>query len=218
LGLLPDTAIGAILAALIAGVVSLLGLIISKEQKVSEFRQAWIDALRAELSVYLVNVNSISDATKLNYATVSEKLTALAPAYSLLNAATFNIVLRLNPKEGYSEKLFESMGDFSDLLEDISRLTPENIRPIEERFLERAQAVLRYEWGRVKKGELTFRIAKWSALILVSVTLAVVALLAWQLAARRPTPPPIAVSTPSEIIIMNNRDASVPAAPAGARR
>ena len=42
---IPDQAIGAIAAALIAGLISLLGLIISKEQKVSDFRQAWIDAL-----------------------------------------------------------------------------------------------------------------------------------------------------------------------------
>ena len=47
---LPDVAIGTMIAAFIAGLVSLLSLIISKEQKVSEFRQAWIDALRAEIS------------------------------------------------------------------------------------------------------------------------------------------------------------------------
>lgn len=46
---IPPVAIGAIGAALIAATVSLLGLIISKEQKTSEFRQAWIDALRSDL-------------------------------------------------------------------------------------------------------------------------------------------------------------------------
>ena len=47
---IPDVAIGAVVAALIAAIVSLLGLIISKEQKTSEFRQAWIDALRSDLT------------------------------------------------------------------------------------------------------------------------------------------------------------------------
>ena len=46
---IPSVAVGAVVAALIAGTVSLLGLIISKEQKTSEFRQAWIDALRNDL-------------------------------------------------------------------------------------------------------------------------------------------------------------------------
>lgn len=37
--------IGAVGAAIIAGFFSIVSLIIGKEQKTSEFRQAWIDAL-----------------------------------------------------------------------------------------------------------------------------------------------------------------------------
>jgi hypothetical protein len=33
-------------AALIAGIVSVIGLLITNQSKVSEFRQKWIDALR----------------------------------------------------------------------------------------------------------------------------------------------------------------------------
>lgn len=47
---LPDQAVGATIAAIVAALVALLGLIISKEQKVSEFRQQWIDALRADIA------------------------------------------------------------------------------------------------------------------------------------------------------------------------
>jgi hypothetical protein len=39
-------AIGAISAAIITGLLSLVGLIISKENKTSEFRQQWIDSFR----------------------------------------------------------------------------------------------------------------------------------------------------------------------------
>ena len=35
-----------IIVAIIAGFVSFIGLVITKEQKISEFRQVWIDALR----------------------------------------------------------------------------------------------------------------------------------------------------------------------------
>jgi hypothetical protein len=43
-------AASAFVVAWVAGAFSLLGLLISKEQKVSEFRQAWIDALRADIA------------------------------------------------------------------------------------------------------------------------------------------------------------------------
>lgn len=46
----PDAAIGAIAAASIAGLLAFLSLIIAKENKTSEFRQAWIDSLRLDLS------------------------------------------------------------------------------------------------------------------------------------------------------------------------
>jgi len=42
---------GTVLAALIAGVFSYFNLVNSKEQKVSEFRQAWNNSLRSGLSL-----------------------------------------------------------------------------------------------------------------------------------------------------------------------
>jgi hypothetical protein len=47
---LPAVAVGAIGTSIIAAMVSLVGLTVSKEQKVSELRQAWIDALRDDLA------------------------------------------------------------------------------------------------------------------------------------------------------------------------
>jgi hypothetical protein len=43
--ILPATAI---VVAIIAGAFSFLGLVLSKEQKISELREAWIDGLRAD--------------------------------------------------------------------------------------------------------------------------------------------------------------------------
>lgn len=45
--------IGVVTAATIAGLFSLVSLIISKENKVTEFRQAWIDAQRNDISEVL---------------------------------------------------------------------------------------------------------------------------------------------------------------------
>lgn len=48
-----------ILVALIAGVISLLSLINSKEQKVTEINQAWIDQLRADVALVIAHGNAI---------------------------------------------------------------------------------------------------------------------------------------------------------------
>jgi hypothetical protein len=96
---LPDIAVGAVSAALIAGLVSLLGLIVSKEQKVSEFRQAWIDALRSELSSLIAHANAIHGAEMANYQSPSEVWKVVRPDFVGINEAAARIRLRLNPKE-----------------------------------------------------------------------------------------------------------------------
>ena len=48
-------------AAFFAGVVSMVGLIIAKEQRVSDFRQAWIDALRGEIALLIGTINAINE-------------------------------------------------------------------------------------------------------------------------------------------------------------
>jgi hypothetical protein len=164
---LPDVAIGAVTAALIAGIVSLLGLIISKEQKTSEFRQAWIDALRSDLTAFLTQINAIHDAINVKYLDHAEKVETLRPLYIPLNTSTFNILLRINPDEAKSKRLLDAMEAFNALTADETKLTTENIRRIEKEFLASSQVLLKSEWRRVKSGEWTFRIAKLVALIVI---------------------------------------------------
>lgn len=164
---LPEAAIGAIAAALIAGIVSLLGLTISKDQKTSEFRQAWIDALRADLSAYLVRINAIQDAVKVKYESHASKLASVHPHYILLNASTFNIFLRVNPKENRTKELLRCMNKFHSLMQDESEMIPSKIRPIEMEMLAASQNLLKAEWRRVKLGEWTYRVWKIAALILI---------------------------------------------------
>lgn len=170
---LPDAAIGAVIAALIAGIVSLLGLIISKEQKTSEFRQAWIDALRSDLSAYLTQINAIHDAIKVKYSNHAEKVDALRPLYIPLNTSTFNILLRVNQNEVNSKRLLDAMTAFNALTADEKKLTTDNIRVVEAEFITASQALLKFEWKRVKSGELTFRVAKILAFFVVLSSLTV---------------------------------------------
>ncbi len=168
---IPSVAVGAVVAALIAGTVSLLGLIISKEQKTSEFRQAWIDALRNDLVSYLTHLNAIHDAIKIHYEDRATKLKTLQPLYLALNNSNFSILLRINKLEQNSIDLISTMNSFILLSRDESDMTVDNIRPIEGKFLSVSQDVLKHEWNRVKGGEITFRIAKFLALIVVVLAL-----------------------------------------------
>jgi hypothetical protein len=48
-----------ILAALFTSSLALLGLTVGKDSKVSEFRQQWIDGLRADVSEFLASVQHV---------------------------------------------------------------------------------------------------------------------------------------------------------------
>lgn len=52
MGIPPDS-IGAIVGALIVAVISLVSLLIAKDQNITEFRQAWIDRLRNDVADFL---------------------------------------------------------------------------------------------------------------------------------------------------------------------
>jgi hypothetical protein len=163
----PDAAIGAV----IAGIVSLLGLIISKEQKTSEFRQAWIQELRSDLTVFLTNINAIYDSVQIKYSTHADKVGALRPLFIQLNTSTFNILLKINPMELKSKRLLTALEAFNALTADEQRLTTMNIRTVEKEFLTASQLLLKSEWRRVKSGEWSFRIAKLLALIVILISI-----------------------------------------------
>ncbi len=171
-----DIGIGAVGAAIIAGLISLLGLIIGKEQKVSEFRQAWIDELRKCLVAYLVNINAIADALRVAKAN-GEQPTGIDQNYKLLNEANHGIKLRVNDREEPSLELLQSMEEFETLAQKNSDLTPENIRQAEEKFLSASKALLKFEWRRVKRGEKTYFWTKYIVIALITVMLMIFAYL-----------------------------------------
>jgi hypothetical protein len=167
-----DVSVGAVGTAVIAGLVSVLGLIISKEQKVSEFRQAWIDELRKCLVSYLVNINAIADVVRLRKARIGNDSTDLASSYKALNEASHGITLRVNENEKSAKRLLKTMRAFEALADEDANLTQENIRTIETRFLKHSRQLLKFEWKRVKRGEKTFIWTKW---IVGIVTVAMIA-------------------------------------------
>jgi hypothetical protein len=170
----PESAIGAIVAALIAGVISLLGLIISKEQKVSDFRQAWIDSLRSELSALVAHSNAIYGMRAAHLASAAEAWKETRADFVGVNEAAARIRLRLNPSEPAAKAVLEEIEVLETLLAPGSAVNHTEIDSAERELVARSQVVLKAEWLRVRGGERVYRLAKAASAVIC--LLAVVAL------------------------------------------
>lgn len=181
-----DISIGAVGAAIIAGFVSILGLIIGKEQKISEFRQAWIDDLRKCMIAYLVQINAIADAIRARAQPGAPNTTAIIDSYKALNEASHGIVLRINPTEKPAKALLQSMEAFESLAAINANLTPNNIRAAEEKYVEASKDLLKYEWKRVKRGERTYVVSKYMVIICIIIMVLLMAYL-WRTYTPKPS-------------------------------
>lgn len=170
--------IGAVGAAIIAGVISVLSLVLGKEQKISEFRQAWIEELRKALINYIANINLVADTIRAQRAQGEVNYDSLLPHYKNLNEATTNIKLRINDAEEPAKALLAAMKDFEELARRNDDLTPPNIKLVEDKFLKASSSLLKFEWKRVKRGEAMFVFTKWSLIVMV-LCLAIASSLGW---------------------------------------
>ena len=142
------------IAAIITGLISLLGLIISKEQKISEFRQEWINALRSEISSLISHANAIHGGL------VTKQLwDNMKSDYLGINEATANIRLRLNVTEVESKKVLDKLEELEKQFTPPGR-TPnhEELNKLQNEITDEARILLKNEWIRVKKGENIYRI------------------------------------------------------------
>jgi uncharacterized protein YaaR (DUF327 family) len=94
-------------AGIVSSIIGLLGLMISKENKVSEFRQKWIDELRNEIS-----------------STLSYSSAIIATAYEICRYETSNIEPEKLDKQ--KEKLRNYLLEFNQLMTRIKLRTNKN--------------------------------------------------------------------------------------------
>jgi hypothetical protein len=164
-----------IIGASIAAVVALVGLVASKEQKTSEFRQTWIDALRNDLATYLSRINAAYDAKSAGFATKPELWEVVRQDMTAMNDASSRIKLRLNHKEKPSLAMLNTIREIDRLFNpdgDVEK--PQKIDNLQKQLVSEAREVLKTEWNRVKRGEIFFAVTKWIAF--VAVLLALIAL------------------------------------------
>lgn len=179
-----------VMAALLTGAVAALTLIVNKENKVSEFRQAWIDGLREDLANFLSASRTCTRAVEEARYAKNQTFNNLVPLDEATTAklrhqvaeCVYRIKLRLNDKEEPHIKLEVLIKASTDLVScyfsGTSNEASEVLTGIEA-AAQQAREVLKTEWTRVKKGEPIYRAAKWvaSTLVVVAAPLLVVGLI-----------------------------------------
>ncbi|BEP44040.1 hypothetical protein [Variovorax sp. V15] len=162
-----------LMGAAIAATVSLIVTVLAKEQKVSDFRQAWIEELRNDIAEWIAEVAIISslndsfkqsgqgpdmDATERRYAN-----------FIKIRTLRSRIELRLNPSEHMA--MFEAVKRVVDSMEK-----PDDRVKAMAAAVEESQRLLKREWLRVRKGEPAFY---WTKRIAVSIVASTLTLIAW---------------------------------------
>lgn len=169
-------AAGAIVASAFSALLAFVSLIVSKEQSVSSFRQNWIDALRDDLALFLTSATNISVHAQL----VDEKLESGSAKSDIVSSMTADIstayvsyhkiMLRLNPSE--HDQLIELINQLERNLSNRKFLSDTNLfGNLCDDIDRESHAILKNEWKRVKSGEFTFRIVKYSSIVLVLIGL-----------------------------------------------
>ncbi|SDO15212.1 hypothetical protein [Vreelandella arcis] len=154
-------ALGAIAAAFISGFWSLVNLIISKDQKVSEFRQSWIDSLRQEVSEFSGSLLSLNtswlyfSATHGGEDVGNEFVRQNVERINKIESQRTSIFLRLNPNE--HTELISQLEDLERMYTSPNSLQSGSFNTALEHFVEEVQKELKKEWERVKSGEKSFR-------------------------------------------------------------
>ncbi|WP_017346060.1 hypothetical protein [Pantoea sp. A4] len=193
---LPPTvyvAMGTLFASLIAGVFSYLNMIVSKENKVSEFRLGWIDGLRNEVAEYTASMQNLSFIIEV-YNELPETiasnehlswLSEIVEQRKIAIECITKIRLRLNHKEvelneeSAERKLISAIESAREHLNDLKY---DDVMEDSDLIRVHASPLLKSSWETVKSGERRYlKIKKRTELVLFLVFLSIPATLTYQL-------------------------------------
>ena len=166
--------------AFIAALVSVLSLIISKESKISEFRQAWIDGLRSDLAK-LIGHTAALQAVKLMDVGNNDRLSLSIAHFLGVNEMASKVRLRLNPKKTSHMPLLNALEKHESYFsKHIESFDNDGIEKAEDELVSQGQILLKAVWEEVKAGERKYKVTLAgfiilsTALIVALVTLAFV--------------------------------------------
>jgi hypothetical protein len=195
--MLPEIAVGAIIAAIIGAMISLVGLIVTKEAKVSEFRQAWIDSLRTELASFASSLNALSDANVIDFESPKERFEQLKDHTIKLNESFFSVALRLNVNEESSDDVRSSMVKLANSVRNPDLFVKQSFDQEQVQFIKVSNILLKKEWARVKAGENVYRWTRLTAVATIAfLTTSVILILGTGLMGRKPNKIKAAIEVP----------------------
>ncbi|MGS0724584.1 hypothetical protein ACVBKF_00230 [Shewanella sp. 0m-11] len=159
-----------ILAAFIGGIVALTSTVIAKEQRISEFRQAWIDAFRNDIVDLIAcgtKVASLTSLTEVNPNKHAEN-SFKARAHYFTLAARIN--LRFNSGDGL--ELMRSINRTNKIdTQNINTSLINQMTTINGEIMELSQQIISTEWENIKKGGLLSRFFISSGKVLITAAL-----------------------------------------------
>lgn len=170
-------AFGAMFAAIVAGFFAFMNLIASKEQKVSEFRQEWINSLRNSIASYISSLAYLSVLYKHHNDLEGDKKNKYEMArdiediYAKVNESYNDIIFRINDdeKDPKGKKLNgEFLTALSETRDKYNKSQFADARLACDTLREKTKPLLKFEWKRVKEGENNYKIAKRISIVILS--------------------------------------------------
>jgi hypothetical protein len=147
--------------AVLGAFVALMTLIVTKEQQTSEFRQTWIDGLRADIAEA---ISAGSTLTTILQVRADEPNEAQLREWARLAAALARMELRLNLSEDPHKELEKCIRRAEVLLRrleaDSNDYDQQEWISLSNDVVQKSQALLKIEWDRVRVGEPIFRRTK----------------------------------------------------------
>jgi hypothetical protein len=147
---LPDIS----LATLFGALLGFVPLVITKEYKISEIRQAWIDSLRSETSVMISHF--LRYGAGRSSGLPEDKMADYLQSYHTSEAL---VRLRLNPREQQSQTVTRRLEEMNRLI-STGDLDRQKLHTATSALISELQPLLKAEWKRVKEGESWFRGSK----------------------------------------------------------
>lgn len=165
---------------MIGGAFSVVGLLIAKDQKVSEFRQAWIDALRQDIANAIRHFehmcsSGLSEAER-NLELQQYRLHATASRLRLISpAGSAKPRRRLWPRRTANASHLAVLAILDRLDDRLARgdYPLAEVRDDLRELSDAAAVVLKEDWERVKRGEDVYRVALFGAAATVFATVVV---------------------------------------------
>ena len=176
----------------------MVGLIIAKEQRVSDFRQAWIDGLRGEIALLIGTINAINEwlwsieerkrkggggspETGAAPPGSAEEYDVVHPDVLRMEEALAMIELRLNPKEDRAASVLKKARAVVSKLRFYKPVCRQELKDAQDELLKVSKSYLDSKWEIVKKGEPVYRraVGITKGLVAVWIVVFLVALVGW---------------------------------------